>query len=152
MAHYYQKKWVFTWNADDDGQLVDCHKLQNLLNEISKQGVLQSERGKKNARIHYQGRFELKGSRTGKKQLLKMFRVLGCTKNLTFRPELSVDSTSYCVKDESRVGGPWYVGTPQYRRKNTPMRIKYRKWQEQFLNKLNSPLGETLRDCKVIWI
>ena len=73
---------------------------------------------KKNARIHYQGKFELKGSRTGKKQLLKMFGVLGCTKNLTFRPELSVDSTDYCTKAETRVSGPLYVGSSSYRRKN----------------------------------
>lgn len=121
MAHNYQKRWVFTWNADDDDQLVDYHKLQNLLNEISKQGVFQSERGKKSARIHYQGRFELKGSHTGKTQLLKMFGVLGCTKNLTFRPELSVDSTDYCPKTEIRVLGPWYVGSSSYRRKNSIM-------------------------------
>lgn len=124
MAHYYQKKWVFTWNAKDDGQLIDCHKLQNLLNNISKQGVFQCERGKKNARIHYQGRFDLKGSRTGKKQLLEMFGVLGCTKNLTFRPELSADSTDYCTKTETRVSGPWYVGSSSYRRKNSIMTIK----------------------------
>ena len=143
---------MFTWNADDDDQLVDCHKLQNLLNEISKQGVFQSERGKKNARIHYQGRFELKGSRTGKKQLLKMFRVLGCTKNLTFRPELSVDSTDYCTKTETRVSGPWYVGSSSYRRKNSIMTIKLRKWQQQLLNELTGPLAESLRDRKVIWV
>ena len=34
MAHYYQKKWVFTWNIDESGLLVDEKKLQNLLNEI----------------------------------------------------------------------------------------------------------------------
>ena len=152
MAHYYQKKWVFTWNANGDGQLVDCHKLQNLLNEISKQGVFQSERGKKNARMHYQGRFELKGSRTGKKQLLKMFGALGCTKNLTFRPELSVDSTDYCTKIETRILGPWYVGSSSYRRKNSIMTIRLRKWQQQLLNQLEGPLAELLRDRKVIWV
>jgi len=152
MAHYYQKKWVFTWNANDDGQLVDCHKLQNLLNEISKQGVFQSERGKKNARMHYQGRFELKGSRTGKKQLLKMFGVLGCTKNLTFRPELYGDSTDYCTKTETRISGPWYVGLSSYRRKNSIMTIRLRKWQQQLLNQLEAPLAESLRDRKVIWV
>jgi len=152
MVHYYQRKWVFTWNANDDGQLVDCHKLQNLLNEIAKQGVFQSERGKKNARMHYQGRFELKGSRTGKKQLLKMFGVLGCTKNLTFRPELSVDSTEYCTKTDTRISGPWYVGLSSYRRKNSIMTIRLRKWQQQLLNQLKGPLAKTFRGRKLIWI
>ena len=71
---------------------------------------------------------------------------------MTFSPERLYDSTSYCVKAESRVEGPWFVGTPQYRRKNTPISLSLRKWQEQLLNELNSPLGETFRDRKVIWI
>lgn len=41
MAHYYQKRWVFTWNADDRGQLVDHRKLEELLNEIAREGVFQ---------------------------------------------------------------------------------------------------------------
>lgn len=152
MAHYYQKKWVFTWNADESGILVDEKKLQNLLNEIVEEGVFQKERGKKTGRLHMQGRFKLKGSRTGKKQLLKLFSELACVRNLTFEPERSKDSTRYCSKIQTRLDGPWFVGTPQYRRKNTPINISLREWQEQFLNELNSPLGETFRDRKVIWI
>ena len=124
MAHYYQKRWVFTWNADENGMLVDVKKLQALLNNIAKEGVFQKERGEKTGRLHIQGRFELQGPRTGKKQLLKMFGVLGCTKNLTFRPELSVDSTDYCTKTETRVLGPWYLGSSSYRRKNSIMTTK----------------------------
>ena len=152
MAHYYQKKWVFTWNTDENGILVNETKLQNLLNEIVEEGVFQKERGKKTGRLHMQGRFKLKGPRTGKKQLLKLFSELACVRNLTFEPERSKDSTRYCSKIQTRVDGPWFVGTPQYRRKNTPISISLRKWQKQLLNELNSPLGETFRDRKVIWI
>lgn len=152
MAHYYQKKWVFTWNTDENGILVDEKKLQNLLNEIVEEGIFQKERGEKTGRLHMQGRFKLKGPRTGKKQLLKLFSELACVRNLTFEPERSKDSTRYCSKIETRVDGPWFVGTARYRRKNTPISISFRKWQEQFLNELNSPLGETFRDRKVIWI
>lgn len=152
MAHYYQKKWVFTWNTDESGILVNETKLQNLLNEIVEEGVFQKERGKKTGRLHMQGRFKLKGPRTGKKQLLKLFSELACVRNLTFEPERSKDSTRYCSKIQTRVDGPWFVGTPQYRRKNTPISISLRKWQKQLLNELNSPLGETFRDRKVIWI
>ena len=35
-------------------------------------------------RRHYQGRFELKGPRAGKKQLLKQFSQLGSIKDLIF--------------------------------------------------------------------
>ena len=152
MAYHYQKRWVFTWNADNEGQLIDPQQLMNFLNEVVEEGVFQQERGLKTGRLHFQGRFCVKGPRIGKRKLLEMFKSLGDLKHLTFSPERLYDSTSYCVKVESRVGGPWYVGTPQYRRKNTPMSINLRKWQEQFLNELNSPLGETFRDRKVIWV
>lgn len=56
-----------------------------------------------------------------------MFEILGCTKNLTFRPELSVDSTNYCTKIETRIVDPWYVGSNSYRRKNSIMTITLRK-------------------------
>lgn len=152
MSHHYQKRWVFTWNADNEGQLVDHQLLVQFLNEIVEEGVFQKERGLETKRLHFQGRFKLKGPRTGKKKLLTMFSSLGETKNLTLSPEKLYDSTSYCVKTESRVEGPWFVGTPQYRRKNTPMVISLRRWQKQFLNELNSPLGETFRDRKVLWV
>lgn len=47
MVHNYQKRWLFTWNIDENGPLVDEKKLQNLLNEIVEEGVFQKERGKK---------------------------------------------------------------------------------------------------------
>ena len=125
MAHNYQKRWVFTWNASTEGQLVDPQKLISFLNETVESGVFQKEQGLETNRLHYQGRFELKGPRIGKRKLLTMFKKLGDTKNLTFSAERLYNSTSYCVKAESRVEGPWFVGTPQYRRKNTPMSISY---------------------------
>ena len=87
MAHYYQKKLVFTWNMDENGILVDDKKLQNLLNRIAEEGVFQKERGEKTGRLHMQGRFKLKGPRIAKKQLLKLFSELGCIQkylNLSF--------------------------------------------------------------------
>ena len=53
MPHNYQKWWVFTWNANDNDQLVDHENLENLLNEIAKEGVFQKERGKNTDRLHY---------------------------------------------------------------------------------------------------
>lgn len=123
MPHHYQKRWVFTWNADSEGQQVDPQKLINFLNEVVEEGVFQQERGLETGRLHFQGRFCLKGPRIGKRKLLEMFKSLGDLKNLTFSPERLYDSTSYCIKVESRVAGPWFVGTPQYRRKNIPMII-----------------------------
>lgn len=152
MAHQYQKRWVFTWNANENDQLIDFNNLKNLLQEIAQEGVFQKERGEKTNRLHYQGRFELKGPRTGKKQLLKLFSQLGDIVNLTFQPEKLYDSTRYCTKESTRVEGPWFVGTDHYRTKNTSMAMTLLKWQEKLLNRLRGPLGETYRDRKVLWI
>ena len=38
MPHHYQKRWVFTWNADSEGQQVDPQKLINFLNEVVEEG------------------------------------------------------------------------------------------------------------------
>ena len=152
MAHHYQKRWVFTWNANDDGSLPDRQQLERYLNEITTQGVFQKEKGQGTGRLHYQGRFELKGPRIGKKQLLTMFKELGSTTNLTFSPERLYDSSNYCVKEETRVEGPWFVGLGAYKHKRNQMNITLRPWQQTLLNELNSPLGETFRQRKVLWI
>lgn len=47
MIHNFQKRWVFTWNADESDQLVNHQNLENLRNEIAKEGVFQLEKGKK---------------------------------------------------------------------------------------------------------
>lgn len=73
MIHNFQKRWVFTWNADSRDQIVEVNKLEELRNGIAKEEVFQKERVEKTGRIYYQGRFELKGSRIGKKQFLKIF-------------------------------------------------------------------------------
>lgn len=133
MIHNFQKRWVFTWNADESDPLVNYQSLENLLNELAKEGVFQLEKGKKTGRRHYQGRFELRGPRIGKKQLLKIFSELGCVTNLTFDAERLLDSTEYCVKKTSRLDGPWFIGTDSYRMKNNFMAIELRKWQKILL-------------------
>lgn len=68
--------------------------------------MFQIEKGEKTARRHYQGRFELKGPRIGKKQLLKIFSELSCVTHLTFDAKRLLDSTEYCVKKTSRLDSP----------------------------------------------
>ena len=152
MVHYYQKRWVFTWNADDRDDLVDSRELQEFLSKIAEEGVFQKERGQKSGRVHYQGRFVLKGPRTGKKQLLKLFSEINCVTNLTLEFEKVYNSTRYCTKSTTRVDGPWYIGTDYYRTKHSTMSIILKKWQEQLLRRLKSSLGQTYRERKVIWV
>ena len=151
MAHYYQKRWVFTWNSDDLGDHIIHHSsLEKLLNKICKKGVFQKEKGEQ-GRVHYQGRFELIGPRTGKKQLLEIFSELGSVHQLTFSPERVSDSTDYCSKELTRVEGPWFCGLNSYRRMNNPLTLNLRTWQRQLLNQL-SVNSNYLRDRKVIWV
>ena len=81
-----------------------------------------------------------------------MFSGLGCVKNLTFSAERLYNSTQYCTKLETRVEGPWFVGIDLYRTKNNTMVISLLNWQEELLNVLKSPLGDTFRSRKVIWV
>ena len=58
MVHHYQKRWVFTWKASTEDQIVDPQKLISFLNETVESGVFQKEQGLETNRLHYQGRFE----------------------------------------------------------------------------------------------
>ena len=144
MAHNYQKRWVFIWNADENDKLIDSRELENLMNKIVKEGVFQLEKRKETGRRHYQGRFELKGPRTGKKRLLKLFSTLSSVKNLTFQQEISYDSSVYCTKADTRIAGPWFIGVNSYKTKNS--KITLHRWQEQLLSELIGPLGSRFRD------
>jgi len=152
MAHHYQKRWVFTWNSDDLWGLPNQQNLVDKLNEIAVKGVFQCERGLKTGRLHYQGRFELKGTRLGKKRLLEIFSETFDTKNLTFEPEVLYDSTTYCMKNETREDGPWFVGTDSYVQKMTPMELKLRMWQEQLIDEIRLLDNAQQRDRAVLWI
>lgn len=100
---------MFTWNARESGQLIDCENLQHLLNKIAIEGVFQKEKKDKI------GRFELKWLCIAKRSLLRILTSLGCVKNLTFEPERIDNSTTYCTKLETKVDGPCFVGTSSYR-------------------------------------
>ena len=144
--------WVFTWNSDDLGGLPNKQNLIDLLNEIAVEGVFQTEAGLKTGRLHYQGRFVLKGSRLGKKRLFEIFEKIFETTNLTLEPETLYDSTKYCTKNETRKAGPFYVGTDSYRQKMTPMTIKLRQWQTELLQEIKAIENDNTRDRKVFWI
>ena len=72
MIHSLQKRWVFTWNANEDDRLPSASSVQDLLNKIASEAVFQLEVGETTNRKHYQGRFSLL-NRKSKKALLKIF-------------------------------------------------------------------------------
>ena len=152
MINKLQARWVFTWNACPDGGLPPTNAICEKLDEVSSEGVFQLEVGETTRRKHFQGRFKLKGARRGKRSLLKDFSEIFDTTNLTLEPELSRDSSSYCEKSETRIAGPWYVGTTSYVNSKQPMKIELKNWQSQLIGLMQSDSQDSLRDRKVIWI
>jgi len=152
MAHKFQKKWVFTWNLGFNEDVPTPEELQLFLSSISEKGVFQQEKGLETGRLHYQGRFVLRGPRIGKNKLLSYFTEKWNTINLTVDPEKSSDSSLYCTKSETQVKGPWYVGLSDYVQKNTTMKLDLYLWQQQLLRMLSPEHIRFYKDRKVIWI
>lgn len=152
MAHKFQKKWVFTWNLGFDERVPTPEELQLFLSSISEKGVFQLERGLTTERLHYQGRFELKGPRIGKMKLLSYFSEKWDIINFTPEHEESFDSSLYCTKNETRLAGPWYVGLSDYIQKNTTMKLDLYLWQEQLLMLMSPDHLKFYKDRKVIWV
>ena len=143
---------MFTWNADDLGGLPNRVNLIELLDDIAVEGVFQRERGLKTGRLHYQGRFVLKGSRLGKRRLLEIFSQICETTQLTLEPEVLYDSTKYCTKSETRDQGPWYVGTESYKQEMTPMELELRPWEKNLLKDIKQVDEQQRRDRVVYYI
>ena len=155
MAHHYQKKWVFTWNANKENKIISSFELQCILNEFVSEAVFQLEKGKETGRLHYQGRLVLKGPRQGKAKVLELFnRGQGrfCIEQLTVSPEIVYDSTSYCTKSETRVDGPWYAGLESYTAQHSFGYLKMKDWQDDFLDIISEPNRFEMKNRKVIWI
>lgn len=152
MVHHLQKRWVFTWNNTENPKVPTPTQLIKFLDRIADEGVFQLELGKRTKNLHYQGRFVLKGPRIGKRKLLDLFSAYYDTINLTVEPEKLSDSTSYCTKSETSVGGPWFVGLSSYKRKNENMTLELRKWQRQLITLFDDKFETEFRDRKVIWI
>lgn len=71
---------------------------------------------------------------------------------MTFQVEIAYDSSSYCEKLETRIGGPWYAGLADYLCEKQKMKLNLKKWQSQILGLITGQYQDYLRDRKVIWI
>jgi len=151
MAHNLQKKWIFTWNADDEGNLPSVETLQKTLDLIAQEAVFQLEKGETTGRYHYQGRLTLIGSRIGKRALLNLFSEIGDIQYLTPAPELNYDSHTYCIKDDTRVSGPYYCGISSYKLINSQMSTNLRTWQKDLTDFMINNKSYLI-DRKVLWI
>lgn len=99
------KNFVFTWNAEDSGSLVDSEDLKSFLKSYSQEYLFQKEVGEETNREHYQGYFILH-VRKRKKTILNDFQLIfENIQNLTIAPmQGTVDQNkSYCMKTEGEV-------------------------------------------------
>ena len=136
---------------DQNDRLPSASSIQDILNKIASEAVFQLEVGETTSRRHYQGRFKLL-SRKSKKALLIIFSEIFSTSNLTLQVELAYDSSSYCEKFETRIGGPWYAGLAGYLSEKENMKLDLKKWQSQILDLITGRYQNYFRDRKVIWI
>ena len=113
------KKWVFTWNAEEDKNMfIPYNHLIELLESIAESYVFQTEEV---TRIHHQGMFILP-IRKRKQTLLNEIEAYfkwrfweepySCytTKHLTLERMLGTEeeAIAYCTKKDSRISGPFY--------------------------------------------
>lgn len=54
------KNWIFTWNADNDDNLLKKSEVQSLLMTLANTYAFQEEKGEETGRRHYQGCFQTK--------------------------------------------------------------------------------------------
>ena len=153
--HKNTKYWCFTWGTTvSQKKLPGEVKLKKFLNNITEICVFQLERGNIKNNLHYQGAFNLLGSRVSKKQLLERFQevfknVSGLTLSKTYDSKAAM---KYASKIESRVKGPFYVGQKEnYSEEYAVMDL--REWQRELFKFIvknkNNPI---IRERKIIWV
>lgn len=108
------KNWCFTINRPDvmtEEEFLNVYSADNVINNHFKgkvdYAIFQLERGKKCGRLHYQGYLEYPEKTTGK----KIYKILGIScMILKKRYGTQEQASSYCLKDETYVDGPWSLG------------------------------------------
>lgn len=167
--NYKYKSWVFTYNADKEGLLLDRFLLESILKCFSIEYVFQEEFV---TRKHYQGYFKLE-NRMRKHAVLNLFVLHGSKlayddfseeslliiENLTVNHVFGTDKEviSYVSKSESRVGETIYSqNLLPY--KTSDLAILYNRdswylWQSTLVDSLIE--GDRLKtpdDRSIIWI
>lgn len=107
------KYWFFTWEVNAaQRKLPQKWKLKNFLNDTTDYAQFQEEVGEKKGNLHYQGCFELTGTRQSKKTVLDNFKkvfknVGGLTLSKVFSKEAVL---AYTSKQETKISETVYCG------------------------------------------
>lgn len=157
------KDWVFTWNADNDGELPFDFELRAFLESEFELYVFQLECGEESVRQHYQGAFRSK-IRVRHATLLKRFTdrfYHPYTKFLTINRMCGTwqENIDYCTKAETRVDDN-YFSSPSLQ-KYLGRDIKFlndesrlHPWQADLMEKIfekDTSVIKTPDDRKIYW-
>lgn len=117
-----------------------------LLSEGVEKYAYQLEFGEKTKKLHYQGCFSIKGKRRPK----ELAKVLN-KKLLGIEVMMAHDwkaLEAYCVKEETRIAGPWSFPQVYYGQDLNEIKLNPYKWQKEILN-----IVETIPDRrKIYWV
>lgn len=146
------KRFVLTYNKLDGHPFPSHEELMKALNSFCSEVVFQLERGEKEHRLHYQGRFETtkRTSASAARTRLKEKLELKDLTPLTVKREKSENSQDYCVKTETRVEGPWYGGTSAYVSEQSYEELPKAAWCKKVMTFLDSPIGDMWKFRKVL--
>lgn len=98
--------WAFTWWTEGD---TNKDILIQWLQQYTKKWIFQQERGGESNNLHFQGHFSLI-DRARLSELVTRMKDLNQVKQVHLSPVGNGNekaSFSYCLKDETRVDGPW---------------------------------------------
>ena len=157
------KNWVFTWNENNEGELLPPAQISDFMKIYADYYVFQEECGDLEGRFHYQGAFKTK-IRKRQSTIIKEFQenfgdqVL----NLTINRMCGTweESYAYCTKnDTSTTGKIWQSSVLEdYNARDIKIfedRANWFPWQRTLSDKVfiqNSLTVSTADDREIIWI
>jgi len=160
MVYSNTKYWQFTWDTNVlQKKLPTIDRLKNFLDFIAEEGVFQEERGSIAGKIHYQGHFNLIGSRKPQKDVLQLFKdrfknVGGLTLTKVYDKTAML---TYNTKVETRVSGPYYCGSLELH-DIAYSNMELKPWQRDLYQLMldvkyeKHPDHKLFRDRYIIWV
>ena len=160
MVYANTKYWQFTWDTNVlQKKLPTIDRLKSFLDSIAEEAIFQEEKGSISGKIHYQGHFNLIGSRKPQKDVLQLFKdrfknVGGLTLTKVYDKHAML---AYNTKVETRVSGPYYCGSLELHDiaySNMELKPWQRDLYQLILDVKNEkhPDHKLFRDRYIIWV
>jgi len=161
MTNKNTKYWFFTWETNvTQRKLPTKERLKYFLDATADYAQFQEERGALKGKLHYQGCFELAGSRQSKKVTLDLFKdnfknVAGLTLSKVFSKDAVMKYTS---KQETQVSETVYCGKKEMY--STEIKsLCNKQWQQDLFDRMKKvkyddtlPDSQRLRKRSIYWL